>query len=274
MIIRNAVESGKTLENTFIAVDSLENYLGKSSVEPLLNDQLMPERPLELKIAAEGSADAQLKLLAAAMARAMVIARENGSVSARIYAECAAENHALMDNLASLGFLDDDALVRMRRRIVSGPNVTHLPDGCVFIQDSLADPTERRFFLERAALLFKYPDPGQWLESAAAKPCFRRLLLTSRDGLAGELVCWAERENGVIGQVYTAPDWRRRGVATYLMDAARQYFYQCRVPEAVVDVRWRMIPAARLAATAGYRRSETLMRLPGLNLDAARNPSR
>ena len=44
---------------------------------------------------------------------------------------------------------------------MSGPNVTHLPEGCVFIQDSLADPTERRFFLERAALLFADPQAEQ-----------------------------------------------------------------------------------------------------------------
>ena len=76
--------------------------------------------------------------------------------------------------------------------------------------------------------------------------------------------------------------WR----GSYLMEAARQYFDSCRLPaeylprlrfakdrpledtllEAVADVRWRQTAATQLAATAGYRRGETLLRLPGIDL--------
>ena len=69
-------------------------------------------------------------------------------------------------------------------------------------------------------------------------------------------------------------------------EAARQYFDACRLPaeylpklrfamdrpledtllEAVADVRWRQTAATQLAATAGYRRGETLLRLPGIDL--------
>ena len=73
---------------------------------------------------------------------------------------------------------------------------------------------------------------------------------------------------GVVGMVYTAPAWRRKGVATYLMEAARQYFYQYRLNESHVDMRLRQTGMMRVAATAGYRQSEVLMRLPGMNLDA------
>ncbi|MBQ8953877.1 MAG: hypothetical protein IJ048_07145, partial [Clostridia bacterium] len=122
MIIRNAVESGRKQENAFVAVDPLENNYGWCRVEPHMNDHLMPEHPLEIKISAGGREEVQQQLLAAAMARAMVIAHEHPGVKARIYAECAPEDEALMERLASLGFADDDAWVRMRRRVVSGPN--------------------------------------------------------------------------------------------------------------------------------------------------------
>ena len=59
-----------------------------------------------------------------------------------------------------------------------------------------------------------------------------------------------------------------RGVGGYLMEVARDYFYQSRIAEAICDVRWQMSDAVNLAARAGYRRSETLMRLPGINVDA------
>gem|GEM_PF-1511775 len=287
-MIRNVVEAGRKDENAFEAVDALENIQGWCRVEPSMNEQTMPERPLQIKISAGGQDDAQLKLLAAAMARAMVIAHDAPGVKARVYAECPPGDDLLMKRLRSLGFIDDDAVARMRRRVVGGPNTVRPPEGCVLVSDRLDDPTERRFFLEREEQLFHRPDAQAWLDRVTAKPAFRRLLLTSRSGLTGELICWMEPKArvGVIGQVYTAPDWRRRGVALHLMEAARQYFDQCRLPEAylprvrfakdrplddtllesVVEVRWRMTAAVRLAASAGYRREETLMRLPGIDL--------
>lgn len=269
MIIRNAVEAGQELANEFVAVDELENCLGRCRVEPVMNDHIMPERPLDIKISAEGRKEAELQLLAAAMARAMVVAkRENPGVKARIYAECRPDNDMLMAQLGMLGFDDSDAIVRMRRRVLSGPNTMPLPAGCAYVADRLTDAVERRYFLDRAGQLFKIPDPEKWLTEASAKPCFRRLLLTARSGLAGELICWAEPDCGVIGHIYTTPAWRRKGVAAYLMEAARLHFYQCRLPESIVDLRLRLTAVSRLAATSGYRRSETLVRLPGIDLDA------
>lgn len=288
MIIRNVQESGKKQENVFEAVDVLGNPCGWCRVDPLMNGELMPDRPLEIRISASGQEDAQSQLLAAGLTRALVVARAHRGVKARVYAECAPDDDELMDRLAALGFVDDDAVVRMRRRVVAGPAISPLPEGCVLIDDRLDDPVERRFFLERAERLFRVENAAEWLESLAARPGFRRLLFTTRSGLAGELICWMEPETrtGVIGQVYTAPDWRRKGVATRLMEAARQYFDTCRLPEeylprvrfakdrplddklllSAVDVRLRMVAAYHLAAATGYRRDETLLRLPGIDL--------
>lgn len=269
MIIQN-VTSGKTpLENSFVALDRQANSLGRCDVEPLMNEHLMPGRPYELKLSVQGRPEARLQLYAAGIARAMALARAQSGVNARIYTECPVQNDALMEQLHSLGFIDDDARIRMRRRIVPGSSTAPLPAGCTFVNDRLGDPVERAFFLKRAEKLFKLPEPEAWLDAAVQRPCFRRFLLTTRDGLAGELLCWARtQQTGVIGLAYTTPAWRRRGVGGYLMEVARDYFYQSRIAEAICDVRWQMSDAVNLAARAGYRRSETLMRLPGINVDA------
>lgn len=268
MRIRTAVgqEISGAAGNTFIAVDDLENRLGASSVEPGLCAELMPDRPCQIRISAEGEDSAMMALLGSALSRAMVLAKESG-VSARIYAQCPPLDRERMELLRTVGLIDDDALVRMSRRVVAGPGVVRLPEGCAFIMDDLSDPQERTFFLNRQTQLFRRENAAEWLDSISAKPMMKRLLLTSREGLVGEAVCWAEKGEGVIGVIYTAPAWRRKGIATYLMEAARQYFYQMRISVSHVDVRLQMTPVMNMAATAGYRQSEVLMRLPGMNLD-------
>lgn len=263
----NALPTG----NTFVAVDDLENRLGSSEARPMLTGELAPERPFEIKISAEGDPAARAQLLGAAFTRAMVLARESG-LNARIYAECAVGDEEEAELYRSLGLIDDDGLIRMRRKAVAGPSVVRLPDGCSTVSDRLEDAQERFFFLERQRRLFMRENPEAWLDEIVRKPLMKRFLLVSREGLCGELICWAENQStGVIGMAYTAPAWRRKGVAGYLMESARQYFYQCRVQEIVADVRMRMTPAVRLVSAAGYRQSEVLARYPGANLDA---PSR
>lgn len=258
--------SREPVGNDFIAVDDLENRLGSGKVEPVIRAELSPERPCRIRISAEGDESALQLLAGTALTRALVLARESRT-SARIYAECSPDSSAMLELYASIGLIDNDALVRMTRSAAAGPSMLRLPEGCTPVSDSLTDPQERAFFLERQKRLFMRQDAAQWLEEASSKPLMKRLLLTTRDGLAGELLCWAENGRGVISTVYTSPAWRRKGVALWLMEAARQYFYQQRIPEISIDVTVQDLPAVQLAATAGYRRSEVLMRLPGMDLD-------
>ena len=269
MKIRSAARPGETgaAENQFIAVDELENKLGSCLVEPFDRGELMPGRPLEIRICAAGEGSAVHQLLGTALTRAMLLAKESG-VNTRIYAECAPEDREKLDMYSAIGLMDDDALVRMSRAVVPGPSVARMPEGCLFITDDLSDPRERKFFLERQEKLFRRENAAQWLQEVEKNPMMKRMLLTTREGLAGELLCWCEQGEGVVGMVYTAPAWRRKGVALCLMESARQYFYQMRLRESHIDLRLMQKPVMQLAASAGYRRSDTLMRLPGMNLDA------
>ena len=268
MKIRSAARPGETgaAENQFIAVDDLENRLGSCRVEPFERGELMPDRPCEIRISASGEGSAVHQLLGTALTRAMMLAKEK-NVNARIYAECAPEDHEKLEMYSAIGLMDDDALVRMSRAVVPGPSVARMPEGCVLVTDDLSDARERRFFLERQEKLFMRENAAVWLQEIEKKPMMKRMLLTTREGLAGELLCWAEQTGGIIGVVYTAPAWRRKGVALCLMEAARQYFYQMRLRESHIDLRLMQKPVVQLAASAGYRRSDTLMRLPGMNMD-------
>lgn len=269
MKIRSAARPGHSgaAKNMFIAVDELENRIGSCRAEPFFRGEMLPDRPVEIRISAGGEGSAMMQLLGTAFGRAMALARESGK-NARIYAECAPQDEVKMGLFKTIGLFDDDALVRMSRTVVHGPITVRLPETCMFLADDLTDPQERAYFIERQSRLFGRENAAQWLEEIGAKPLMKRLLVISRKGLAGELVCWAEEGEGCIGHVYTAPAWRRKGVALYLMEAARRYFYSCRLMESHVDVRLRMQAMMKVAASAGYRQSEVLTRLPGVDLDA------
>ncbi len=257
----------QALENSFVAVDDLETPMGTLSVAPLRNDELMPERPFEVKLTVHGKAAAADALLGAGLSRGMYLAQQEG-VPARIYAQCLPSETQKLELLLGLGFENDDALVRMRRKVVGGLSIARLGEGMAFVEDRLDDETERAFFLEREEKLFRKEKPEEWLEKLEKMNGFRRLLAVGRDGLAGELLLYETGTVGVVAQVYTAPARRRQHVAMFLLERARQYFYQDRMQEAIADVRLRQTGAVALFASAGYRQSEVVCRYPGVDLQA------
>lgn len=256
----------QALENSFVAVDDLETPMGTLSVAPLRNDELTPERPFEVKLTVHGKAAAADALLGAGLSRGMYLAQQEG-VPARIYAQCLPSETQKLELLLSLGFKNDDALVRMRRKVVGGLSIARLGEGMAFVEDRLDDETERAFFLEREEKLFRREKAEEWLEKLEKMNGFRRLLAVGRDGLAGELLLYETGTVGVVAQVYTAPARRRQHVAMFLLERARQYFYQDRMQEAIADVRLRQTGAVALFASAGYRQSEVVCRYPGVDVD-------
>ena len=78
-----------------------------------------------------------------------------------------------------------------------------------------------------------------------AKEGFSRTVMVSPDGLAGEMLAWLEEGEGVIGYLYTAPTFRRQGVARYLLDLARSYFLDAGLQDSRMDVWQRLCPPCR-----------------------------
>jgi GNAT superfamily N-acetyltransferase len=257
--------------NTYIVVDEMENRLGKCWIEAHRRGEQIPNRSLEICLCMATTPNLDEKgrrqMLGTAFTRAMLFV--NGQKeNARIYAECAPNDTYTLELLSSMGLVDDEALLSMKRKTDNSVHLCAAPQGTVLICDRLMDEKERKFFVQRQEKLFGRQDAEKWTAEVCAKKGMKRMLLVSDRGLAAELVCWVENNCGVIGMVYTAPAWRRKGAAVYLMEAARKYFWQMRVPECRIEVRSRMLSVLRLAAKVGYAREKVLMRLPGINIDA------
>lgn len=259
--------------NAFVLVDDLENHLGKCWIEEYHLAQQLPERPLEVRLCYEALSPAlddsgRRQLLGTAFARAMLLVSQRKE-NARIYAECRASDTQQLELLTGIGLVNDEMIVSMKREMDGSVKAVTPPKGCILVCDRLADEKERRFFIDRQKKVFGRANADEWLEEILAERGMKRMMLINDSGLVGELVCWVENGCGVIGMVYTAPAWRRMGAASYLMESARHYFWQHRVMECRIEVRSRMTPMLRLAASIGYSREKILKRLPGTNIDAA-----
>lgn len=267
MKIRHAdAAPGQSVENTFIALDELESKIGEAGVQECMVPALCPERPHHILVRASCGPEAESALLGAATTRALVLARRSPGVPALVYAECAPGDAGRLSALEALGYRDEDGLVRTRKILKPGPIIRRLPAGCTIVRDYLADETEARFFLERYGAMFGRSRDAAWLKALRHMPDFARLLVVSPGGLAGEMVVWAEDGCGVVGIVQTTPAWQHKGVASYLMELARLYWLDRGCREAYFDVRTRLLGAARLAATSGFRPAEKLMRYPGIEV--------
>ena len=168
--------------------------------------------------------------------------------------------------LEQYGFLDNDGLVRMELDFDRLPD-THMPAGCVLVEDELTDYDERAFFLERYNQLFQTARDQEWLSAYTAAEAFRRILCVAPTGLAGEVVCWRE-DGGVgrVGYVHTARRWRNMGVARHLLRLAGEYFEDLNITAVVADARARIPMLLRTLESAGFCQTSILMRYPGVDV--------
>ncbi len=256
--------------NTFVIVDDLEKRLGKSWIEVYDRGQQLPARPFEVKLCMEAEEEldesGRRQLLGTALSRAILLITRQRK-NARIYAECGANDTTQLELLTSIGLVDNEALVSMKRVMDGDVKMVTAPEGCVLICDRLSDERERTYFLQRQKKVFGRENAEEWLDEILAKRGMKRMMLVHDTGLVAELLCWVENGSGVIGMVYTAPAWRRKGAASYLLESARQYFWQHRVMECRIAVRTRMTAMVRLAASVGYSREKILLRMPGSDMD-------
>jgi len=257
---------GLDIRNTFIAYDDLGAPLGTADVTEVMRDMLFPRRPHQLLVRTDCEIEALDALIGAATARAMQLAREKPGTPARLFTECAPDDERRMRALEIQGYIDDDGLIRMHRPLRRGPIVKPCPKDCVIVRDYLIDETESRFFIERYNAMFGAERDESWLKALKQRSNFARLLAVASDGLAGELVTWSDGGAAVVGVIQTPPHWQKKGVASYLMEQARNYWLDRGLDEAYFDVWTRLSGAMRLAATSGFRPSGMLTRYPGIDI--------
>ena len=266
MILRHPREAvdGQPIENSFEAIDENSGAtLGNCTIYTHMSPQLFPARPMRIYLEIQGN-PAPDALLGAAFARAKEMAVQSQNAS-RIFTQVEPADEVRMSSLKTLGFKDNDGLVRMRRDSLQSQNIP-LPIGCVVVQDDLDDPIEEKYFLERYNQLFSEDYDFEWLQDFRNKAGFKRILLVAPTGMAGEAVVWQEEKAGVIGWLQTSKKWRRMGVARCLLELCCASFFKSGLECATAEVQVRIPHVLRSMESAGFRQAELILRYPGIDI--------
>lgn len=252
-------------EDRFVAYDETEQQIGTARVSASTLQMLCPAQPYHICVSAEAEDAAIDALLGAATARALRLSRMRPDLKSRIYCECEPGDEARMDALMTLGYKNDDGLVRMKKDLRRMPAKSGIPDRLTVVRDLIADELEGQFFLERYNAMFSRERDAAWLRGLQSLPDFERILLVAADGLAGEIVIWTTGNTGVLGILQTTPRYQRKGVATHLLALAEQTFLDRGCDTVQFDVWLRLRPAVRFAEKNRFAPEETLLRYPGIN---------
>ncbi len=266
MLITNKVENGQKKRNAFVAYDDYGKLIGKAQISQMLIPEISPQTPLEIRLSIRSGQESMLNLCSASLARGLELAAKHPEYKARLCAEYDPRDRYITQTLHELGFSEEDSVIRMTKKVSHLPVGRHLPEGCIFHTDRLESDAEQEYFMQRSSRLFGSQNPQAWLKNARRMDNFKRLMLINGDGLAGELVCWTNGKSGIIARVYTNPDCRMQGVASYLMEMARLYFAHCSASVMIYDLRASMKPAAALAYSLGFLKTDVLENMLILNI--------
>ena len=256
---------GQPVENTFVALeDRTGETLGACTIYCDENAALFPARPFQVRLQLEGD-PVPAQLLGASIARGREICAASGKLS-RLYTRCAPDDSALLENLAAMGFQDNDGLVKLQLRLPLAVDYA-LPAGAVVVEDDLSDPAEQKFFLERYNELYNTDHDFDWLRSYIHREGFTRVLTVSSYGLMGEVLLWREGMTGVIGYIQTSKRWRHMGVGSCMIGLACAECERQKLYCVEANARARIPYVLKLFEKMGFRQEELLMRYPGADIN-------
>ena len=250
-------------EDKYIALDDDGREIGRSTVKLKRLDRIFPECPGQISIHVTADDECRDLLYGAAVTRArLLLSRQQEKT--RVYAKISPEDRPAMEILSCMGFVPQDGIARMTRQVTDEKISLQAPPNCTIVRDTLEDDGEKIRCLRRYNECFGANKDIKWLEELTAYDDFRRILMVSPDDLCGELMVWSSGDTGVIGIIQTARRWRRRGVASYLMEDARKYFASLGLSRESMDVWMKAPGSVPLARKAGFEKRETLAVYPVL----------
>jgi ribosomal protein S18 acetylase RimI-like enzyme len=259
----DADKRGAQKENIFLALDKDRKPLGSLFIYPFFDEDIEPEHPhnLYLHMQAEQGKDLSEPvkdlLLENALRRATEIKSEAGQTKTRIYACFLKHQREELTYFLQRGFKHDEGMYILDRHgSIELPRV-EMPKGVTIQPWKMETVTEQYQFIETHRKIFpRHPYSVERLKELMAMPAWNNFTARSNAEIAGNIMVFIKSENnnpiGTIEDLFVQKQWRKRGIAKYLLYTALMYFEDIDIQHVQLELWSANKPAFHLYRLFGF----------------------
>ncbi|MDI9521122.1 MAG: GNAT family N-acetyltransferase [Bacillota bacterium] len=257
---------GIPAEDVFFAANDQFVQLGTGYIILTIQEELYPERPLQLYIDIQAQVTARNLLLGAVLGRAEQMRAMYPHLKGRIYTEIAPTQFDLVTFYQQNGFSGADAREEHQFPLPQGSS--QAPMGCEFASVPLQSAQDQTAFIARLNRYRLSPISHDFLTLQMQQPYFMALgFYRGGHPIAEIMMTGASSDKAALVMLYVQKDMRRRGVGRSLLTAASDLLRQRGVSSAVTQAFALNQAQAGMLRSLGATRRRIINMLPFLDLN-------
>ncbi len=251
-------------EDVFFAANDQYVQLGIGYVILNMQEEMYPERPLQLFIDIQSQISARHLLLGAVLGRSEQLRAQYPQLKGRIYTEISPAQFDLTTFYTMNGFVMNDAREEHIFPLPSGP--AQPPMGCEFASVPLQTVQDQMAFLARLNRHRLSPILHDYLTVQMQQPYFLALgFYRAGHPVAELLMTGASSDTSALVMLYVQRDMRGKGVGKSLLQAASELLRQRGVRSALTQVFSANAPQMGLMRSLGSSRRRIINTLPHID---------
>lgn len=257
--------NGMLPENVFYIADSANQTVAEGFIIPTYHPYLFPERPVNLYLSIRSQGVGNDMLLGALLARVRQLHEQTSNMPARVFAQVAPQDTAMLGFYLENGFDSTDMLdvVQMgvpdaRPAAPMGYDMNYVP---------ITNQAELMGFIQRMNTYRLNVLQPAMLQRYMSLPHFFALYLTRGGEIVGEIAFTGEGQAAKLIGLYIVPAYRRMGLAKCLIATGMKLLGDRGVTHVEADVIRRNDLQRVLALSCKATFVRTACYYPGLNYD-------
>ncbi len=252
---------GIPAEDVFFAANDQYVQMGIGYVILNMQEEMYPERPLQLYIDIQAQTSSRNLLLGAVLGRAEQIRASYTTLKGRIYTEIAPAQFDMMSFYSGNGFSMNDAREEHLFPLPTG-NV-QLPMGCEFASVPLQTVQDQYAFIARLNRYRLSPISHDFITLQMQQPYFLALGFYRGGHPVAEMVMTGtSSDTSALVMLYVQREMRRRGIGKALLLSASELLRQRGVTSAVTQVFSANAPQMGLMRSLNASRRRIINALP------------
>lgn len=257
--------NGLPPENIFYVADSANMTVAEGFVVPTYHPYLFPDRPLNLYLSIRSKGPGRDMLMGALLARAQQIHQSMPTLKARVFSQVSTLDTSMLAFYVESGFEADDWLDVIELGV---PNARPAaPMGYHLGYVPMSNQSEILGFMQRMNTYHLQAMQPALLQRYMSFPHFVALYLSRGSEVVGEIAFTGSGSSAKLIGLYTAPQYRRLGLAKTLIASGMKLLSERDVTHVEADVIRRNIAQQTLAVSCQSTFMRRACHYPGIDLD-------